>query len=336
MPPGAANGGLLFVVEDRGTIRVVDHGHVLPDPFLDISGRVEDTGEQGLLSVAFAPDYATTGLLLRLLHQRRRQQPDQRVQGLADGPDRRAREERPPGDRLPPPRRRQPQRRAAQFGPDGMLWTATGDGGGAGGGDPNENAQNVGSLLGKLIRIDPRQSGSSSYTVPADNPFVGVPGRDEIWAYGFRNPWRFSFDGQRIAIGDVGQNLWEEVDYETVRGAKGANFGWDNYEGNHLFEGPGAHRRRVPGPRVLERPRERQMRGHRGLRRPRPDPDRARRPLRVRRLLRRPAAQLRSRPSTAPSTTPRSAIAVDSAEPRSARAPAGGSTSPRSAGPSTG
>ena len=92
-----------------------------------------------------------------------------------------------------------------QFGPDGMLWMATGDGGGAG--DPFENAQDRQSRLGKLLRIDPRQNGTSRYSVPADNPFVGAFGQDEIWAYGFRNPWRFTFDRNRIAIGDVGQEL---------------------------------------------------------------------------------------------------------------------------------
>ena len=122
----------------------------------------------------------------------------------------------------------------AAFGPDGYLYMATGDGGG--GGDPNDNAQNPESLLGKLLRIDPRRHGESAYGVPADNPFVGGAGRDEIYSLGLRNPFRFSFDGHVIAIGDVGQNAWEEVDIETLRRARGASFGWDRFEGNHDFE----------------------------------------------------------------------------------------------------
>jgi glucose/arabinose dehydrogenase len=86
--------------------------------------------------------------------------------------------------------------------------------------------QDLTSPLGKLIRIDPRASGSDPYAVPADNPFVGIPGRDEIWGYGFRNPWRFSFEGDGLLIADVGQKSWEEVSYETIAGARGANFGW--------------------------------------------------------------------------------------------------------------
>ena len=115
-----------------------------------------------------------------------------------------------------------------------LLYFGTGDGGS--GGDPPNNAQNKEVLLGKLLRIDPRPSGGQPYTVPAGNPFVGKPGRDEIYSYGLRNPFRFSFDTvtaaqPRIAIGDVGQNRIEELDYTTVAAAGGANFGWDAFEG---------------------------------------------------------------------------------------------------------
>ena len=115
-----------------------------------------------------------------------------------------------------------------------LLYFGTGDGGS--GGDPPNNAQNTDSLLGKLLRIDPRPSGGRPYSAPADNPFVGRPGRDEIYSYGLRNSFRFSFDtvtaGQpRIAIADVGQNRFEELDYTTVAEARGANFGWDALEG---------------------------------------------------------------------------------------------------------
>ena len=119
-----------------------------------------------------------------------------------------------------------------------LLYFGTGDGGS--GGDPPNNAQDKESLLGKLLRIDPRPSDGRPYTVPADNPFVGRPGRDEIYSYGLRNPFRFSFDTTnskqpRIAIGDVGQNRFEEIDYTTVAGASGANFGWDAFEGNSPY-----------------------------------------------------------------------------------------------------
>ena len=116
-----------------------------------------------------------------------------------------------------------------------VLYLGTGDGGS--GGDPPNNAQNKDVLLGKLLRIDPRAAPTARpYTVPADNPFVGKPGRDEIYSYGLRNPFRFSFDTvgggpAKLAIGDVGQNRFEELDYTTVAAAAGANFGWDAFEG---------------------------------------------------------------------------------------------------------
>ena len=111
-----------------------------------------------------------------------------------------------------------------------------------GGGDPNENAQNLDSLLGKLIRIDPRRRGKRPYTVPGSNPFVGVAGRDEIYSYGLRNPFRFSFDREdgHLVIGDVGQDSWEEIDYLSPAAARGANFGWDAYEGLARFDSPDA------------------------------------------------------------------------------------------------
>ncbi|HXO85627.1 MAG TPA: PQQ-dependent sugar dehydrogenase, partial [Gemmatimonadales bacterium] len=118
-----------------------------------------------------------------------------------------------------------------QFGPDGLLYAATGDGGG--GGDPDENAQDLSSLLGKLLRLD--VDGASGYAVPSENPFGS-----EVWAYGLRNPWRFSFDRQTgdLYIGDVGQNLWEEVDVSLASTGlgKGVNYGWDDMEGTHCYE----------------------------------------------------------------------------------------------------
>ena len=124
-----------------------------------------------------------------------------------------------------------------QFGPDGLLYIGTGDGGSAN--DPAGNAQDKGSLLGKLLRINPLRRGRGKpYGIPNSNPYADEDGRDEIYARGLRNPWRFSFDRRRIAIGDVGQDRVEEVDYETLRGARGANFGWDAFEGNALIEPP--------------------------------------------------------------------------------------------------
>jgi glucose/arabinose dehydrogenase len=123
---------------------------------------------------------------------------------------------------------------------DNLLYFGTGDGGA--GGDPPNNAQNKDVLLGKLLRIDPRPSGGRPYSVPSSNPFVGRDGRDEIYSYGLRNPFRFSFDtthGQpRIAIGDVGQDRFEELDYLTAGRANGANFGWDAFEGFAEYDTP--------------------------------------------------------------------------------------------------
>jgi glucose/arabinose dehydrogenase len=120
------------------------------------------------------------------------------------------------------------------FGPDGYLWIATGDGGS--GGDPQGNGQNPQSLLGKLLRVDVDHG--ATYTIPPDNPFVEDPGtRAEIWALGLRNPWRFSFDRDTgdLFIGDVGQNQWEEIDFEPRTDPGGRNYGWNTMEGGHCF-----------------------------------------------------------------------------------------------------
>ena len=178
------------------------------------------------------------------------------------------------------------------FGPDGDLYIGAGDGGPSY--DPYDTAQARGKLLGKLLRIDPAQQGKHPYTVPKDNPFVGRHGRDEIYAYGLRNPWRFSFDRAtgELSIGDVGQDRFEEVDIVPAGKAKGANFGWSAYEGFGKFKGGVPRRATVTaGARLPARPG---LRGHRRLHRPRPPPRPAqrppdRRPLRVRRLLHRQA-----------------------------------------------
>jgi len=126
------------------------------------------------------------------------------------------------------------------FGPDGMLYLGLGDGGS--GGDPGDRAQNLDVLLGKVLRIDPQGDDfpadpTRNYAIPPANPFVGVPGADEIWAYGVRNPWRFSFDRATgdLLIGDVGQNAWEEIDHQPSTSGGGENYGWRCYEGNHSY-----------------------------------------------------------------------------------------------------
>lgn len=217
---------LLFVVEQPGRIAVLKDGHRLRKPFLDIRGDVSYGGERGLLSVAFAPDYASSG---RFYVYYTDPAGNIRIDEFHRAtPTRAALGTRRQVIVIPHPVNSNHNGGQLQFH-DGLLYFGTGDGGS--GGDPPNNAQNKDVLLGKLLRIDPRPSDGKPYTVPPDNPFVGKPGRDEIYSYGLRNPFRFSFDGSRIAIGDVGQNRFEELDYTTVAAASGANFGWDAWEG---------------------------------------------------------------------------------------------------------
>jgi len=236
-----ANSKLEYVTERGGRVMVARGSHKLRHPFLDIRGRVE-TGfeEQGLLSITFAPDYAQSHLFYVDYVNNR---------GDLEVDEFRARS----ATRAAPRSRRTVIRirhRAndnhnggqLQF-EDGLLYISTGDGGGAG--DQPRNAQNRNSLLGKILRIDPRSRGAGSYGIPSSNPFVGKDGRGEIYAYGLRNPYRFSFDrtgsgGDHIVIGDVGQDRFEEVDYTTVAAGAGANFGWNAFEGFSSFPGGAA------------------------------------------------------------------------------------------------
>jgi glucose/arabinose dehydrogenase len=229
-----------FVVERGGRILVVKRGRVLREPFLDISGEVSTGGESGLLSMAFAPDYERSGLFYVYYTDR------QGFPTIAQ-----FRRSRGNADRADPASRRTTMRVAhsrfnhkggqVQFGPDGKLYAAFGDGGG--GGDPDENAQNLGRILGKMVRIEPLPGGG--YSIPADNPFANRSGaRREVFAYGLRNPYRFSFDRRTggLTIGDVGQDAVEEIDYVPGRvgGAPprgGYNFGWDVFEGRDSYEG---------------------------------------------------------------------------------------------------
>jgi glucose/arabinose dehydrogenase len=224
---------LLFVTEQEGRVEVMRGGRRLARPFLNIEGLVGyDGGERGLLSIAFPPGYRQSRRFyvyytdndgnIRVDEFRRR------------SATRAARGSRRTVIVVPHPVNANHNGGQLQF-LGRLLYLATGDGGS--GGDPPNNAQNKESLLGKLLRIDPLPSGGRPYSVPPGNPFVGRPGRDEIYSYGLRNPYRFSFDATtapgrpRIAIADVGQNRFEELDYATVGAASGANFGWDAFEG---------------------------------------------------------------------------------------------------------
>jgi glucose/arabinose dehydrogenase len=222
----------LFVVEQAGRIVVVRGGRRLPQPFLDIRSKVTAGGEQGLLSMAFAPDYARSGRFYVYYTERSGEE--------AIWEYRRASQ-----DRANPASARLVLRMADPesnhngglmlFGRDRLMYVGTGDGGG--GNDQHGargNAQSLGSLLGKILRVDPRASGGHPYSVPSSNPFVGRSGaRPEIYAYGLRNPWRFSFDrtAGNLTIGDVGQDAVEEIDFVGKDGARGANFGWRPWEG---------------------------------------------------------------------------------------------------------
>ena len=244
--PGTAG---IFVVEKGGRIKLLQGRK--KRLFLNISGQVISGGEQGLLSVAFPPDHATTRLFYVYFTNN---QGNQTIAEFRASPDGLSAD---PGSmrqvlEIPHPGNTNHDGGQLQFGPDGLLYIGTGDGGGAG--DGPDNAQSTNSLLGKILRIDPRAQGGQPYTSPPSNPFVNDPGRDEIYAIGLRNPFRFSFDlsnpGEpRIVIGDVGQDRFEEVDYETVAGTNGANFGWNDFEGFAPF--PGAH---SPGPNRHDRP----------------------------------------------------------------------------------
>ena len=223
---------LLFVVEQPGRVILLSGGKRLSRPFLDLRDAVGyDGGERGLLSIAFPPDYRQSGSFYVYYN-------DEAGNIQVDEFKRHGATRAAPGSQrqvieIPHSVNANHNGGQLQF-LDDLLYLGTGDGGS--GGDPPNNAQNKDVLLGKLLRIDPRPSGGQPYSVPSSNPFVGKPGRDEIYSYGLRNPFRFSFDTvsaqqPRIAIGDVGQNKFEELDYTTVAAASGANFGWDALEG---------------------------------------------------------------------------------------------------------
>jgi glucose/arabinose dehydrogenase len=225
-----------FVTERAGRIRVVRDGRVLEQPFLDISESVSTDGESGLLSMAFAPDYESSRRFYVYYVDKGGTIRVDGYRAAPDEPDRADPDSRTSVIRVNHTRDNH-KGGQLQFGPDGYLYAGFGDGGGQG--DPDRNAQDLSQLLGKLIRIDPRPEGG--YDIPEDNPFRDRPGaRPEIFAYGLRNPWRFSFDRETgdLVIADVGQEEVEEVDFVASRGdgpAGGQNFGWSAFEGSRPF-----------------------------------------------------------------------------------------------------
>jgi glucose/arabinose dehydrogenase len=234
-----------FVVQQTGRIRVVQNGSVLPADFLDLTSSISSGGERGLLGLAFAPDYSSSGRFFVTLTNpagnnvvarfRRSSNPlvadrSSRFDLLLGGAQR----------FVPHPFANHNGGHLA-FGPDGYLYIGFGDGGS--GNDPDHRAQNPNELLGKMLRIDVNvpDSNDAGYVVPPTNPFVGgspVAARTEIWAFGLRNPWRYNFDDASLGgtgalvIADVGQNAFEEIDFQPA-GVGGRNYGWRNREGAH-------------------------------------------------------------------------------------------------------
>ncbi len=224
---GGDGSGRLFVVEQPGRIRVVERGSLLPVPFLDIADRVRFGGEQGLLGLAFHPDYHRNGRFF-VNYNRRSDGATVLAEYRRETPTEASRDERAVMVVAQPYANHNGGMVA--FGPDGYLYIGRGDGGSRG--DPDNRAQNPQDLLGKILRIDVDRG--EPYAVPPDNPFVKDGGRPEIYAWGLRNPWRFSFDAptRELWVADVGQYKWEEIDLVT----RGGNYGWRRMEGTHCFD----------------------------------------------------------------------------------------------------
>jgi glucose/arabinose dehydrogenase len=222
----------LFVVEQAGTIRIIRDAAVEAQPFLDITDRVSGGGERGLLSLAFHPDYEQNGFLYVDYTGANGETRVERYR-ISTDPDRADETSAALVIEIAQPFSNHNGGHIL-FGPDGMLYVATGDGGDAG--DPDGNGQDRTTLLGALLRLD--VDGGSPYAVPDDNPFVGSPPfRAEIWAWGLRNPWRIAFDPAegRLYVADVGQNRIEEVNVVSAS-EPGLNFGWNVMEGSECFE----------------------------------------------------------------------------------------------------
>ena len=236
-PIGIAHAGdgsrRLFIIEQAGRIRIVRNGTLDDLPWLDITERVGSEGnEQGLLGLAFHPNFRANGFFFVNYTDRNGDTVVARF-SAGENPDRADAGSEMVVLTLDQPAANHNGGHLA-FGPDGTLYVGTGDGGGAG--DRFGNGQNGGTLLGKMLRLD--VDGAQPYTVPSDNPFVGDAAvRDEIWAMGLRNPWRYSFDRQTgdLYIADVGQDQFEEVNVEPAGSPGGRNYGWSIMEASHCF-----------------------------------------------------------------------------------------------------
>ncbi|MDX1584301.1 MAG: PQQ-dependent sugar dehydrogenase [Thermoanaerobaculia bacterium] len=227
-----AGDGRLFVLEQQGIIRVIKGGRVLEAPMLDISHLVSCCGERGLLGLAFPPDHASTGYFYVNYTNNSGDTVVERYRISDASPDVADADSAEIVLTIDQPFSNH-NGGQLRFGADGMLWIGTGDGGSAG--DPMNHGQSLDTLLGKILRID---VSDLPYTVPENNPFVGRElTRPEIWSYGWRNPWRFSFDRLTgdLWIGDVGQSEWEEIDLEPAGTEGGKNYGWRLMEGAHCF-----------------------------------------------------------------------------------------------------
>ncbi|HEX2696750.1 MAG TPA: PQQ-dependent sugar dehydrogenase [Anaerolineales bacterium] len=224
--------GRMFVIEQAGRIRVVENSQLLETPFLDITDRVHSTGnEQGLLGLAFDPHYKDNGFFYVNYTGQLGATFISRFQVTSDPNIADPNSEK----NLLHINQPFPNHNGGEttFGPDGYLYLGLGDGGSAG--DPFGNGQSLDTFLGKILRID--VSKGDPYSIPPDNPFVNGGGKPEIWEYGLRNPWRFSFDQATgdLYIGDVGQDAWEEIDYVPAGTPGGLDFGWNYREGNHKY-----------------------------------------------------------------------------------------------------
>ena len=229
--------GRLFVVEQTGAIRIVRGGEVAPDPFLDISALISAGGERGLLGLAFHPRFESNRRLYINYTDTLGDTVVAELRASASDPDRADPTTMRVLLRIDQPFPNHNGGHVA-FGPDGYLYIASGDGGSAG--DPLGNGQDTSSLLGKLLRIDVDAAGGGRpYGIPEDNPFADGGGAPEVWAYGLRNPWRFSFDepAGKLWVADVGQDAVEEVNRAPAKRG-GLNYGWNVMEGERCFEPP--------------------------------------------------------------------------------------------------
>ena len=230
----------VFIVEKAGTIRLLVDGALLDTPFLDMTDRVNSNGnEQGLLGLAFAPNYGESGFFFVNYTDRNGDTIIERYEVNSADPN-----QADPASAFVVLQIEQPASNhnggMVAFGPDGYLYIGTGDGGG--GGDRYGNGQNPATLLGKMLRIDVTSDPAQPYTIPADNPWISVDWngqdiRDEIWAVGLRNPWRYSFDRATgdLWIGDVGQNQFEEINYTPANSGGGLNYGWPIMEASACY-----------------------------------------------------------------------------------------------------